>query len=163
MKKSNFEIRLVKISDLKPAEYNPREITKEALDGLKASIKKFGLVENVVANKDMTLISGHQRLKALTELGFQDVNCVILDLNKEDEKKLNIALNNPHIQGSFTDQLQILLEELKVDFEDFTALNLQALEVSDITEFEPEGFDEKDRLDKLKLHKCPECGYEFKD
>lgn len=162
MKKSNFEIRMIAISDLQPAEYNPREITSEALEGLKASIKKHGITENIIVNKDLTIISGHQRVKACYELGILEVPCRVLDLNKEDEKILNIAMNNPHIQGTFSEELQLILEEIKLS-PDFVAMHIDKLQVSDITEFEPENFDEKDRLDKLKEHECPNCGTKFKD
>lgn len=30
----------------------------------------------------MTVISGHQRLKVLEELGYNEVECVIVELNK---------------------------------------------------------------------------------
>ena len=38
------------LNDLKPAEYNPRQATKEQEKHLKASLKKFGVVEPVVIN-----------------------------------------------------------------------------------------------------------------
>lgn len=41
----------------------------------------------------MTVIGGHQRLKVLQELGFEEVECIIVDLDKTKEKALNIALN----------------------------------------------------------------------
>src|SRR5438309_1999268 len=105
-----FEIKEIKIKDIKPAEYNPREITKEALDGLKASILQFGIVENLVVNKDMTLISGHQRLKAAKEIGYKTVPCFVVDVDKTAEKLMNLSMNNPNIQGSFNnDQLATML------------------------------------------------------
>ena len=41
----------------------------------------------------MTVIGGHQRLKICKELKYDKVDCVILDLTKEQEKELNIRLN----------------------------------------------------------------------
>jgi len=64
----------------------------EDLEKLKKSIKKFGFIEPMIVNKDYTLIGGHQRLKALKELGYEEVEVVKLDLNKQDEKKLNLRL-----------------------------------------------------------------------
>lgn len=128
MKKSNFEIRMIAISDLQPAEYNPREITSEALEGLKASIKKHGITENIIVNKDLTIISGHQRVKACYELGILEVPCRVLDLSKEDEKILNIAMNNPHIQGTFSEELQLILEEIKLS-PDFVAMRIDELQL----------------------------------
>jgi ParB-like chromosome segregation protein Spo0J len=60
---------LVPVGKLKPADYNPREITPDKLKQLKASLKEFGWVEPVVARKeDGLVVGGHQRLLAYTEI-----------------------------------------------------------------------------------------------
>ena len=62
------EISDIKLSDIKPAPYNPREISNEALSGLRHSLEKFGYVDLMVVNKrNMRVISGHQRYKILQE------------------------------------------------------------------------------------------------
>ena len=87
-----IESKLIK--DLKPAKYNPRQITKKQYSDLKESIKKFGLVDPIIINKNGNIvIGGHQRLKICKELKYKDVDCVVLDLNKEQERELNIRLN----------------------------------------------------------------------
>ena len=58
-----MKIELIKINKLKPAEYNPRQITTKQYNDLKESIEKFDLVDPIIVNKDMTVIGGHQRLK----------------------------------------------------------------------------------------------------
>ena len=88
-----MKIELIKIDKLKPARYNPRQISTKQYKDLKESITKFGLVDPIIVNKDMTVIGGHQRLKICKELTFIDVDCVILDLSKEQERELNIRLN----------------------------------------------------------------------
>jgi len=51
MKKSvQPEVKRFKLSELKPAGYNPRTISDDALGGLAASIKKFGCVEPIIVN-----------------------------------------------------------------------------------------------------------------
>ena len=88
-----MQIELIKINKLKPAEYNPRQITTKQYNDLKESIRKFDLVDPIIVNKDMTVIGGHQRLKVCKDLNYKDVDCVILDLSKEQERELNIRLN----------------------------------------------------------------------
>lgn len=39
------------IEELVPAEWNPRSISSEALDGLEKSIDRFGLVQPIIWNK----------------------------------------------------------------------------------------------------------------
>ena len=102
------------ISDLKPAEYNPRQISTKQYKDLKESIKKFSLVDPIIINKDNTVIGGHQRLKICRELKHIDIDCVVLDLTKEDERELNIRLNKSGGEWDF-DILanQFDIEELK--------------------------------------------------
>ena len=104
-----IESKLIK--DLKPATYNPRQISTKQFKDLKASIKKFGLVDPIIINKDNTVIGGHQRLKICKELKYIEIDCVVLDLSKEEERELNIRLNKN--TGDF--YLDILANEFDID------------------------------------------------
>ena len=85
------------ISELIPAEYNPRYISDEALEQLKASIQRFDAVEPVLVNmhpdRKNIIVSGHQRLKAAKALGMKKFPCVELNLDKDKERELNIRMN----------------------------------------------------------------------
>ena len=133
-----MNIKLIPIKDINPAEYNPRIITKEEFNGLVESIKTFGQLENLIVNKDMTLISGHQRLNAMQQLGFPNATCAVVDLNKRQEKKLNVLMNSQAISGTFDDiKLSEILEELKLD-DDYESLRLDKLEPLDLSPTEIE-------------------------
>jgi DNA modification methylase len=83
-----------KISDLIPAPYNPRQSTAKQEQHLKESLEKFGLVEPIIYNKQTGyIVGGHFRVRELKKLGIKEVECVIVDLNEQDEKELNIRLN----------------------------------------------------------------------
>ena len=92
-----MEIRDIPIQSIKIDRYNPRvdlkQHDKEYKD-IVASIRKFGLVEPLVVNHDMTLIGGHQRLKIMRDVfAAEAVPCVVVALDKRREKALNVALN----------------------------------------------------------------------
>jgi len=99
------------IKDLKPATYNPRQISTKQYKDLKESIKKFGLVDPIIVNKDNTVVGGHQRLKIFKELKHIEIDCVVLDLSKEEERELNIRLNKSG--GEF--DMDILANEFDID------------------------------------------------
>jgi ParB-like chromosome segregation protein Spo0J len=83
-----------KIADLIPAPYNPRQSTAKQEKHLKESLEKFGLVEPIIFNKQTGyIVGGHFRVRELKKLGIKEIECVIVDLNQEDEKELNIRLN----------------------------------------------------------------------
>ena len=104
-----IESKLVK--DLNPALYNPRQISSKQYKDLKESVKKFGLVDPIIVNKDNTVIGGHQRLKICKDLKYVDVDCVMLDLSKEEERELNIRLNKN--TGDF--DMDILANEFDIE------------------------------------------------
>ena len=128
-----MEIKELSLKELKPAAYNPRKKLKKGdkeYEKIKQSLLKFGYVDPIIVNKDMTVIGGHQRLTVLKDLDYETAKCVIVDLPKEDEKALNIALNK--ITGQWD---EALLAELLVDLQE-SDFNL------DLTGFEPPEIDD---------------------
>jgi hypothetical protein len=118
----------IDINKINPAAYNPRNISDDAFKGLVESIKRFGMPQPLVVNKSNNiLISGHQRLKAASEIGMAKVPVIYVELNDKDEKILNVTLNNPSIQGHFTESLQELLGDLSDDHDVFTSLKMDSL------------------------------------
>ena len=105
-----IESKLIK--DLKPATYNPRQISTKQYNDLKASVKKFGLVDPIIINQNgNVVVGGHQRLKICKELKHVEIDCVVLDLTKEQERELNIRLNKSG--GEF--DMDILANEFDVE------------------------------------------------
>ena len=89
-----MKIEIKKLSELKPAPYNPRTSTAKQESHLKNSLTKFGVVEPIIFNKQTGyIVGGHFRVRELQKLGYKEIECVIVDLNIEDEKELNIRLN----------------------------------------------------------------------
>ena len=111
-----MQLEKIKINKLKAATYNPRQISTKQYNDLKKSITKFGLVDPIIVNEYFTenyyvVIGGHQRLKICKELGYTDIACIILNLNKEQERELNIRLNKN--TGEF--DMDILANEFDID------------------------------------------------
>ena len=128
-----MEIKELPLKELKPAAYNPRKkLTKgdKEYEKIKQSLLKFGYVDPIIVNEDLTVIGGHQRLTVLKDLDYETDKCVIVDLPKEDEKALNIALNK--ITGQWD---EALLADLLLDLQE-SDFNL------DLTGFEPPEIDD---------------------
>lgn len=153
--------RTLPLKELHPSPYNPRAISDAAWSALSTSISRFGLVEPIVWNsRTGNVVGGHQRLSVLEKNGAETATVVVVDLALAEEKALNLALNNPHSAGEFTDALGPLLTELN-DYlgEAFTDLRLDALTEFLVKEPEPPTeFGEKDS-DIETDFKCPSCGY----
>ena len=106
-----MKIEQIKASKLKPATYNPRQISTKQFKDLSKSIATFGLVDPIIVNKDFTVIGGHQRLKVLNEMQTDTIPCVVLNLSKEKERELNVRLNKN--TGDF--DIDILANEFDID------------------------------------------------
>lgn len=126
-----MQIENIPIERLKFASYNPRSISQHEFESLQRSIDEYNFVEPVVTNKrNMTIIGGHQRVRAAQALGLKTVPVVFVDLDDGREKALNVALNK--ISGEFdNDQLAELLHGLEpedFDLTGFTEDELDALQ-----------------------------------
>ena len=107
-----MELEKIKIEQLEPATYNPRQISTKQFNDLKESITKFGMVDPLIVNKNSyTIVGGHQRYKICKQLGYKEIGCIILDLNKEQERELNIRLNKN--TGEF--DMDILANEFDIE------------------------------------------------
>jgi len=60
-------------------------------------------VDPIIVNTDMTIIGGHQRWSVLKTLGYTEVDCVVIEIDKTKEKALNIALNK--VTGEWNKEL----------------------------------------------------------
>ena len=98
MKTQNLQTVLVPIKDLIKADYNPRKWDEKALNDLKTSIKKFGLVDPIIINsaknRKNVVIGGHMRIEAAQALGIATIPAVEVNIpDIEREKELNLRLN----------------------------------------------------------------------
>jgi len=137
-----MEFKKVFISELKPAEYNPRKDLQPGdpeYERIKASIEEFGYVDPVIINSDHTVIGGHQRVKVLQELGHTSIDVVVVDLDKTREKALNVALNK--ITGEWDlDKLSGVMQEIQDAGElDITVTGFTDAEIASM--LEPAGVD----------------------
>lgn len=132
-----MKIVTMPIADLHPADYNPRKDLKPGdreYDKLLRSIEEFGYVEPIVWNRTTgNIIGGHQRLKVLIDKGYTEVEVVELELDEQEEKILNVALNK--ISGRWdNEKLIAVLEELKeqeeMELTGFEDWELEALQVT---------------------------------
>ena len=130
-----MQMEKIKIDKLNPAEYNPRKDLKPGdseYEKLKQSIQTFGYVEPVLWNKRTgNIIGGHQRYKVLVELGQTEIDCVVVDMDLENEKALNIALNK--VSGDWdNDKLILLISDLQGSDFDVSLTGFDAFELDDL-------------------------------
>lgn len=119
----------MKLSDLKPAPYNPRTITQEAAAALQTSLAEFGDISGIVWNKKTgNLVAGHQRMDALrrkhgkaltlregavTTPEGERFPVRVVNWPPDKEKAANVAANSPFLAGCFDSKgLEAVLADL---------------------------------------------------
>ena len=145
-----MQIELKQVTDLLPAEYNPRKDLKpgdKEYEKLKRSIEQFGYVEPVIWNQTTgRVVGGHQRLKVLMDMGITEVDCVIVEMDVEKEKALNIALNK--ISGEWdNDKLALLISDLQGTDFDVSLTGFEPEELEDLFREDTKGGIKEDDFD----------------
>lgn len=106
-------------SDIHGVDYNPRKISDAARRKLKASLEANKLVAPITVNRNGgKIVGGHQRLSCIDSIEKTKdylLDVAVIDVSEEEEKRLNVALNNQSIQGSWDIEL---LGELVIGSED---------------------------------------------
>lgn len=106
-------VRVVEISALKENPKNPKGISKGQLEKLRKSLGVLGYLIPIIVSKELTIIDGHQRVKALKEEGYERVEVRIVDLDEDSE--LLALLASDETYGTYDarkrQELYLLLEE----------------------------------------------------
>lgn len=91
------KIRRVKLEDMTPAPYNPRDDLEPGdpdYENIKTSINEYGLIDDIVWNERTgNIVGGHQRYKVLQSMGVKEVAVKVVDMPIGRERSLNIMLN----------------------------------------------------------------------
>ncbi len=107
-----MQIENIKISSLKPYEKNARTHPQKQVDLLCKNIEKFGFTTPVLVDENNSVIAGHGRLLALSQLGRDEAPCVRIEgLTEEEVKALRLADNQIAQMGDF--DMNLVIEELK--------------------------------------------------
>jgi ParB-like chromosome segregation protein Spo0J len=145
-KPSSAAVDKVPLMWLAPDPENPRKMDHEALAGLNVSLETFGDLGIVFNETTRQLVTGHQRVRSLRAAGATEVIRAdgewghimhpgtgerfpvrFVQWDEAKQRLANLAANNPHLQGSFTDEALAQLESFSTN-EHFADLRLDDLQ-----------------------------------
>ena len=87
------DFRVVKLADIIPYWRNAWDNNKTAIDAVEKSIEELTYFNPIIVDKNMTIICGHTRYKALKQLGVEDVVVMVSNLDELLAKQYRIADN----------------------------------------------------------------------
>ena len=94
-----MEVRELPIGSLREALWNSNVLDDAGMTRLRESLRRFGLVQNLVVRPigdDFEVLGGNQRLQILRDSGVEHVACVVVDLDDANARLLAQALNRLH-------------------------------------------------------------------
>ncbi len=165
----------LKVEDITPYENNAR-INDETVVKLKVSLDKYGYVVPIIVDINNVVVAGHARLKAVAQLGWEEIDCIVSDLSDEKNNEFRILDNKiQEISGWDIELLSVELRALDDIALEFSGKIKTALTdgFSGLMETEESVSVKKDKLDKAYLDmsevtsgrivdiKCHQCGKEF--
>jgi len=150
---TRLNIIYVPIRELKPSEYNPRKISKESLEQLKESMRRFQVVDpiivNAAPNRRNIVIGGHMRLRGAKDLGFKEIPVVYVKIpDIKQEQELNLRLNRNTGEWDFS-----LLADFGEEFLGGIGFSSEEMDTIFGTDENPEIFDLEKELAKLNIKK----------
>ncbi|MFC1947962.1 ParB/RepB/Spo0J family partition protein [Chloroflexota bacterium] len=90
----------IRIDKLQPAPWNANRMDEAGIERLKESLSRYGLVEPLVVrplpDDKYEVLSGNQRLKAISSIDLEIIPCVVVYLDDAEAMLLAQALNNLH-------------------------------------------------------------------
>jgi ParB-like chromosome segregation protein Spo0J len=145
----------VSIKDIKPNPNNPRLVKDDKFKKLVESVKGFPDMLNVrpiVVNKDMIVLGGNMRLKAMKEAGYKEANIEIVDWTEEQQREFIIKDNIGYGEWDWN----VIANEWDTDKLEEWGMNIPSFDSTEEIEDELQ-IDEEIKTD----NQCPKCGYEF--
>ncbi len=111
-----MEFKVVEIEKLKEAKINSNVVPENIYNKLKKDIKENGCIYPIVIDKNYNIIDGHHRVKVLKELGYDKVNCIVLDIENEKQSLLQAIKLNTERGEQNPKLLALILKELKDEY-----------------------------------------------
>lgn len=147
-----MEIATLNISEIKEWENNARIHTRRNLEALKKSLTAFGQTKPILVQKSsMSIIAGNGTYQAICALGWEKVDCRILDISDEQAEALAIADNRTGLLSEWDERM--LAESLKKidEFGNLDLVGFSDLELEKMLEYQS-----GELFEKLEENRAPE-------
>jgi len=143
-----MELRKVPIDLLNPYPGNPR-YNEDAVDVVEESIDQVGYITPIITDENYQILAGHTRWKSLNDLGYEEIEVIIVPgLTDEEKRKFRLLDNKTaEIAEWDLDKLQDELDDLDFGDYDFWSKELEKM-ADKILADKPKG----------KVIICPKCG-----
>lgn len=115
-----MKVEMRALDTIKPYEKNAKKHDQTQIDNVAESIRQYGFVQPIVADRDGVIVIGHCRALGAKKLGLKEVPCVCVDdLTEEQVNALRLVDNKSNESDWDFDLLADELPELDLSAFDF--------------------------------------------
>ena len=155
-----MQVKQVRLQELRPYEANAKKHDDRQIKNVAESIRQYGFVQPLVADRNGVIVIGHCRFLAARMLGLQEVPCVCVDdLTPEQVNALRLVDNKSNESGWDYDLLAAELGTLDMSTFDFD-LDFPCIEETELTNEEREQ-EFRERMERGELSDDDEEYQEF--
>ena len=140
-----------RLNNLRPFEQNPRLITEEQVAKLKRSLIEDGYHNRLKVTPDLRVIGGHQRLKVMKDLGWDEIAVLVPDRALSDDEFIRVMLRDNHNNGTW--DMEALANMFDLEF------LRQDIGLHDVMNIPP--LTQEDSAPGKNMVCCPQCGNTF--
>lgn len=155
----SVEIKIVKLDDLIQNEINPRKIKRKEYEELKNSLEQFPEMKKlreIIVDEKMVILAGHQRVYALKDLGYVDIEVKQVHNLTDAQKRRFIALDNDHA-GEW--DYDIIANVWNTD--ELKEWGIKSIKIPSMSGDRSDKEDVSFEAEKHKDVECPNCGFHF--
>jgi DNA modification methylase len=138
-----------KIGELTPYANNPRTHSKAQIRKIEKSLKRFGFVNPILIDADLTIIAGHGRLEAAKLLGLEEVPTIRLDALTEAEVRAYVIADNRLALDAGWDEDILRIELQNLALETDIDILLTGFEIAEIDQIIIGDVPVSDKADEL--------------
>lgn len=107
-----MQVKRFGVSELKGANYNPKSRSSKGathMKRLQKSIEEIGLIYPIAITADNRVIDGHRRLQAVKNLGWEQVECIIVNTDNPEHVFAEVNATGQRLNGNHT--LRVFLKQ----------------------------------------------------
>lgn len=82
------------VGDLQPYEQNSRTHSEDQVAQIIASIEEWGFTNPILIDEQNKIIAGHGRLLAVRQMGWPDIDCIVLKGLTESQRRAYVIADN---------------------------------------------------------------------
>jgi ParB-like chromosome segregation protein Spo0J len=155
---------------IKDLQTHPRNVRQGDVGAISQSLEQHGQYRPIVVQRSTgRILAGNHTYKAVKALGWKDVAATYVDCDEEQALRILLIDNRANDLATYDESAlvemlkELLATDLQLEGTGFNPDDLDDLLKITDANFTPLDDADNPRLDQKNPHRCPECGFEWRE